>query len=58
VVMGNEGRGISPTVAAAVTDRILIPPYPSGAITSESLNVATATAIITAHLRFAPMRQV
>lgn len=53
LVMGNEGRGISPAVAAVVTDRLLIPPYPSGAVTSESLNVATATAIILSHLRFA-----
>lgn len=53
VVMGNEGRGISAEVEAAVTDRLLIPPYPAGAVTSESLNVATATAIILAHLRFA-----
>lgn len=52
VVMGNEGQGISPEVAGQVTERVLIPPYPSGAVTSESLNVASATAIILAALRF------
>ncbi len=51
-VMGNEGRGISTEVAAEVTDRLLIPPYPAGRATSESLNVATATAITLARLRF------
>lgn len=45
IVMGNEGRGISDSVAQCVTRRILIPPYPAGRATSESLNVATATAI-------------
>lgn len=52
VVMGNEGRGISDEVGSTVTRRLLIPSYPSGAPTSESLNVATATAITLARLRF------
>ena len=43
IVMGNEGSGISPEVAALVNRRILIPAHP--ATMSESLNVATATAI-------------
>lgn len=51
VVMGNEGRGISPQVAATVTRRLLIPPYPAGRPTSESLNVATATAIVLSQFR-------
>ncbi len=51
VVMGNEGNGISPHAAAAVTRRLLIPPYPAGADTSESLNVATATAIVCSEFR-------
>ena len=45
VVMGNEGSGISVEVGTTVTRRLLIPSYPVGAETSESLNVATATAI-------------
>ncbi len=43
IVMGNEGNGISDAVGAAVTHRLLIPPYPGGSV--ESLNVAVATAI-------------
>lgn len=52
VVMGNEGRGISAEIGNTVTRRLLIPAYPPGASTSESLNVATATAITLARLRF------
>lgn len=50
VVMGNEGAGISPEVEAVVTDRLLIPSFPPGRITSESLNVAMATGIIVSEL--------
>lgn len=46
VVMGNEGSGISDEVAKLITKRVFIPPYPIGEPTSESLNVAVATAII------------
>lgn len=56
VVMGNEGRGISPATAACVTRRLLIPSYPAGRPTSESLNVATATAITLAQFRAAAFR--
>lgn len=51
VVMGNEGRGISPEVEATVTRRLYIPPYPAYASTVESLNVATATAITLSQFR-------
>lgn len=51
IVMGNEGRGISPEVAANVSHRLLIPSYPPDASTSESLNVAMATAIMLAEFR-------
>jgi len=51
VVMGNEGQGISAEVAANVNRRLLIPPYPAGRHTSESLNVATATAIVLSQFR-------
>lgn len=51
VVMGNEGRGISPQVAARVDRRIYIPPFPAGPSSSESLNVAVATAIVCAEFR-------
>lgn len=51
IVMGNEGNGISSSVASLVTERLLIPSYPSGRSTSESLNVAMATGIICAEFR-------
>ena len=51
LVMGNEGRGISEEVAARVTHRLLIPPYPAGGTGAESLNVGAATAILCAEMR-------
>ncbi len=51
IVMGNEGNGISHEVAEAVTHRITIPSYPAGSDTSESLNVAIATAITLSEFR-------
>lgn len=51
IVMGNEGKGISDAVARTVTRRLLIPSFPTGRTTSESLNVATATAITLAQFR-------
>lgn len=51
IVMGNEGKGISPMVRQRVNQKILIPPYPNDEKTAESLNVATATAIICAEFR-------
>ncbi|MDR1405870.1 MAG: RNA methyltransferase [Prevotellaceae bacterium] len=51
VVVGNEGNGISPGVAAAISERLFIPPFPAGAVTSESLNVAVSTAILCAEFR-------
>ena len=51
IVMGNEGNGISGPVRSCVTQRLLIPNYPTGRITTESLNVAIATAITVAEFR-------
>lgn len=51
VVMGNEGNGVSDEVAHTVSHRLLIPSYPPGRSTAESLNVATATAITLAEFR-------
>ena len=51
IVMGSEAGGISPEVAATVTRRLFIPPFPPGAHTSESLNVAVATAITVSEFR-------
>ena len=46
VVLGNEGHGILPETSAQITRRILIPCGASAAEAPESLNVATATAIV------------
>lgn len=51
IVMGNEGRGISAEVAALVSDKLFIPPFPPDAVTSESLNVGIATAITVSEFR-------
>ncbi|MBP3470829.1 MAG: RNA methyltransferase [Paraprevotella sp.] len=51
IVMGNEGRGISREVEQAVSHRLHIPNYPPARETTESLNVAVATAIICAEFR-------
>lgn len=51
IVMGNEGRGVTPQVARLVTDKLYIPPYPAFEPTSESLNVAVATAIVCSEFR-------
>ncbi len=51
IVMGNEGNGISSAVRSIITHPILIPSYPKNAETSESLNVAIATAVVLAEFR-------
>ena len=51
IVMGNEGNGISQEVRKVISNPILIPSYPSETETSESLNVAIATAIVLAEFR-------
>jgi len=50
IVMGNESNGISPEVAAKVTSKLHIPSFTDGP-TSESLNVAIATAITVSEFR-------
>lgn len=51
IVMGNEGKGVSPRVRALSKRRLLIPSYPALATTSESLNVSIATAVILSEFR-------
>ena len=51
IVMGNEGKGISPEVSNFINKRLLIPNFPQGYKTSESLNVAVATAITCSEFR-------
>lgn len=49
LVMGNEANGISEKVGKFITERISIPQF--GEVTTESLNVATATAILLNEIR-------
>ncbi|MBQ8007906.1 MAG: RNA methyltransferase [Bacteroidaceae bacterium] len=51
IVMGNEGNGITPEVRKFINRKLYIPNYPLGRSTSESLNVAVATAIACAEFR-------
>lgn len=51
IVMGNEGNGICDNVAQFTTHRLHIPHYPPDRSTSESLNVAVATAIVCSAFR-------
>lgn len=51
IVMGNEGSGISEDVRRLVNQQLLIPSYPLGRKTADSLNVAVATAIVCSEFR-------
>lgn len=51
IVMGNEGNGISPGIRKLINRRLLIPNYPKDRETTDSLNVAIATAITCAEFR-------
>lgn len=49
MIMGNEANGISEEISDVVTEKIAIPQF--GSKTTESLNVATATAILLNEIR-------
>ena len=51
IVMGNEGNGISSNVKKYVDRKLYIPNFPQSRDTSESLNVAVATAIVCSEFR-------
>lgn len=51
IVMGSEGRGVSPEVARLISQKLFIPPFPPDQATTESLNVAVATSIICSEFR-------
>ncbi len=51
IVMGNEGKGISSEISEIVNNRLLIPNFPEGRPTADSLNVAIATAITCSEFR-------
>ncbi|GHT74489.1 RNA methyltransferase [Bacteroidia bacterium] len=51
IIMGNEGNGIRRTLEKHITHRLYIPNFPPEAQSTESLNVAVATAITCAEFR-------
>ncbi len=51
IVMGSEGSGISQPVLKTLSEQLLIPNFSDNLQKSESLNVATATAIICSEFR-------
>ena len=51
IVMGNEGKGVSPAVSALINRRLYVPNFPPERETTESLNVAIATAVVCAEFR-------
>lgn len=51
IVMGSEGKGISAEVGMLVSNRLFIPNYPLDNKSTESLNVAVATAITCSEFR-------
>ncbi len=51
IVMGNEGNGISKNVENMISNKITIPAFTNDQAGAESLNVATATAIILSEFR-------
>lgn len=51
ILMGNEGKGISKDLETYLSKKLLIPTYPANTTSSESLNVAIATAITIAEFR-------
>ncbi|MDR1370740.1 MAG: RNA methyltransferase [Dysgonamonadaceae bacterium] len=51
IVMGNEGNGIGSETESFISQKIHIPNFPRDRETSESLNVAVATAIVCAEFR-------
>lgn len=51
IVMGNEGNGIRSAIQSLISEKLYIPNYPPQRPTSESLNVAVATAIVCSEFR-------
>ncbi|NLZ95377.1 MAG: RNA methyltransferase [Bacteroidales bacterium] len=51
IIMGNEGRGIRPEIEKLITHRLYIPSFSTNNTTSESLNVAVATAVVCSEFR-------
>ena len=51
IIMGNEGKGISPQIRKRITTALRIPNFPEERQTADSLNVAIATSVVCAEFR-------
>lgn len=51
ILFGNESAGIDSTLLPLINHKISIPEFPAGKLSTESLNVATAMAIISSEVR-------
>ena len=51
IVMGNEGKGISPEMRSRINRKLLIPTFATTPDKADSLNVAVATAIVCSEFR-------
>ena len=49
--MGSEGKGIRPEIEQLITNKLYIPNFSTNNTTSESLNVAVATAVVCSEFR-------
>ncbi len=51
IIMGNEGKGVSPELQTLVSKKLFIPNFPTDQATSESLNVSVACSIVCSEFR-------
>lgn len=51
IVVGNEGKGISDSILPYINTKLTIPSFPADNVTSESLNVGIAAAIVISEFR-------
>lgn len=51
IIMGNEGKGLKAETEKFINHKLFIPSYPRNRNTTDSLNVAAATAIVCAEFR-------
>ena len=49
--MGSEGKGISNKIINYVNNKLYIPEFPAGSASTDSLNVAVATAVVCSEFR-------
>ncbi|HBT85039.1 MAG TPA: RNA methyltransferase [Porphyromonadaceae bacterium] len=51
IIMGSEGKGISNKIINYVNNKLYIPEFPAGSTSTDSLNVAVATAVVCSEFR-------